>query len=241
MFINLLYSTLAVPSTITSWSDAVTVSFLNFMVMVMGYLPNVIGALIVLFFGWAIAMAMGKLVLEVLKTLHLRDLLSKTGILDNLEKAGAKIDLAVIISGFVKWFIILVFLTAATEILLLRPVADFLQFLLFVFVAKLVIAIVIISIGLVLADLAYRMVKNGAKAFGIGMSEMVAMAAKWAILIIAILTALEQLGVQIDLLKILFTGIVSMLAIAGGLAFGLGGQYKAREVLENMSKESGKK
>jgi len=48
---------------------------------------------------------------------------------------------------------------------------------------------------------------------------------------------LNQLGVAQDLIKILFTGIVFMLALAGGLAFGLGGKECAQTLLKNLLKE----
>jgi hypothetical protein len=49
-----------------------------------------------------------------------------------------------------------------------------------------------------------------------------------------ILVVLNQLGVAQDLIRILFTGIVALLALAGGLAFGLGGQTAAKEILEEV-------
>ncbi len=48
---------------------------------------------------------------------------------------------------------------------------------------------------------------------------------------------MNQLGVAQDLIRILFTGIVAMLALAGGLAFGLGGKEIAKEILEELKKK----
>jgi len=61
--------------------------------------------------------------------------------------------------------------------------------------------------------------------------------AKYVILVFTGLVVLNQLGVAQDLIRILFTGIVSMIAIAGGLAFGLGGQSAAKEFLEELKKK----
>ena len=65
---------------------------------------------------------------------------------------------------------------------------------------------------------------------------MIATGTQWAISIFVILAVLNQLGVASDLIRILFTGIVAMIAIAGGIAFGLGGQDSARQVLEEFKK-----
>jgi len=51
---------------------------------------------------------------------------------------------------------------------------------------------------------------------------------------------MNQLGVAQDLIRIFFTGIVAMIAIAGGLAFGLGGKDVARDLLEDLKKKLGK-
>ena len=57
---------------------------------------------------------------------------------------------------------------------------------------------------------------------------------RWAISVFVILAALNQLGVASDLIRILFTGFVAMLAIAGGIAFGLGGQSSAKDIVEGI-------
>lgn len=66
--------------------------------------------------------------------------------------------------------------------------------------------------------------------------------ARWAVITFAFLAVLSQLGVATRLIEILFAGLVLMLAIAGGLAFGLGGKDKAAQWLDSLDKElSGKK
>ena len=61
--------------------------------------------------------------------------------------------------------------------------------------------------------------------------------AYWAILIFGLLAALIQLGIAFALLQTLITGIIAMLALAGGLAFGLGGKDAAANFLNRLRKE----
>jgi len=61
--------------------------------------------------------------------------------------------------------------------------------------------------------------------------------AKWAVIIFSVLAALVQLGIAPELIEILFTGIVFMVALAGGLAFGLGGREDARELIQKLREE----
>jgi small-conductance mechanosensitive channel len=65
--------------------------------------------------------------------------------------------------------------------------------------------------------------------------------AKYTILVFAALAVLNQLGVAQSLIQILFTGIVFMVALAGGLAFGLGGQEVAKELLSDLKDNLKKK
>ena len=62
------------------------------------------------------------------------------------------------------------------------------------------------------------------------------MVGRWAVLIFVFLVVLNQLGIASDLIRILFAGIVAMVALAGGLAFGLGGKETARDIIERLRK-----
>ena len=60
--------------------------------------------------------------------------------------------------------------------------------------------------------------------------------ARIVIIVFAVLVALRTVGVASDLIYILFVGIVGMIALAGGLAFGLGGRDAAKEAIENAKR-----
>ena len=55
------------------------------------------------------------------------------------------------------------------------------------------------------------------------------------------MATLIQLGIAQDLLQILFTGFIAMVALAGGLAFGLGGKERAKGLLDKIANEVGQK
>ena len=82
------------------------------------------------------------------------------------------------------------------------------------------VAVIIILVGFVVARLAHDVILASTKGLSTETARTVASISRWAISIFVILAALSQLGVASDLI-ILFTGLVAMLAIAGGIAFGL--------------------
>ncbi len=64
--------------------------------------------------------------------------------------------------------------------------------------------------------------------------RVVAIATKWILVIITILIAMEEMGIGNTTVQTFASGFALMIALAGGLAFGLGGQYQAKEILEEF-------
>ena len=98
------------------------------------------------------------------------------------------------------------------------------------------VAVVIALVGFVLARLAHDVILASIKGVTKESAEGIASATQWIINIFVILAVLNQLGVASDLIRILFTGIVAMIALAGGIAFGLGGQKNAQDILDGVRK-----
>ena len=90
--------------------------------------------------------------------------------------------------------------------------------------------------GLVFANLVFDIVRHASRGLGSASSNLLGTVARYAIVFFTTLVVLNQLGVAADLIRILFTGIVAMLALAGGLAFGLGGQESARKAVAEFLK-----
>jgi hypothetical protein len=68
-------------------------------------------------------------------------------------------------------------------------------------------------------------------------ATLLATISKWSIIIFGLLAALIQLGIATSLVSTIFIGIIAMLSLAGGLAFGLGGKEEAQIILKKMREE----
>ena len=97
--------------------------------------------------------------------------------------------------------------------------------------------VAIFLVGMVFARLGYKIASSMSKNLGKQLAHTVGLIAQWSIVIFVGFLVLHQLGVAQELLRILFGGIVAMLTIAGGLAFGLGGKETAKEILESIAKK----
>lgn len=226
---------------ISTWSEVLVTSLQNLWIRLINYIPQIIGALVVLIIGLFVASALGGLAKKILGFTQVDKLIQKTGVIGKFDKAGLKFSFAGLVGWVVKWFFIIVVLITVVDILRWDRVTEFLQEVA-LYLPNVVVAIIILVIGLVIGQLIYEVVEKSVKASRLAHSaaKPLAALAKWSIVIFALMAALVQLGVAASLIQILFTGLVAMLALAGGLAFGLGGKEKAKEWLDKISSEVSK-
>lgn len=202
---------------------------------VVGFLPLLIGAFIVFIVGWIVAVALGKVVEQVVRSLRLDSVLSKLEFEHALERAGMKLDSGAFIGGLVRWFFIVVFLLAAVNILGLSQVSDFLRDVL-LYIPNVVVAALILIIAALVADVGERIIRGSVEAAGYK-SSFVGVLTRWSIWIFAFVAALLQLGIAVQLVQTVITGLVAGLAIAFGLAFGMGGKDAAAEFINKVRGE----
>jgi hypothetical protein len=221
-----------------NWADVTISSFQTIWSGFIGFLPDLLGALIVFFIGWAIAVGLQKLVYQVLKAIRVDQFLDKMGVGRALEEAGLKLNVASWLSILVKWFLIFVFLLAAADILGLEEVTQFLQSVV-LYIPNIVVAAIILVAAVWVAGILQRLIVVSISASKIKTAAFVGTVVKWAVYVFGLFAALMQLGIAPALLQTIVTGFIAMLAIAGGLAFGLGGKEQAAKTIANLKDEMG--
>lgn len=219
-----------------SWTEVTVNSFQEIWGGFISFLPSLLGALVVFFVGWAIAVGLEKLIAQLLRALRIDSGLEKLGMGQFFERGGIKMDFSGWLSVFVKWFLMLVFLLAATDILNLNEVSIFLRSIL-AYIPSVVVSVVILAVAFWLAGVLRKIVQASVSASNIKAAAFLGTLTYWSLVIFGIFAALIQLGIAYALLQTLVTGLVAMLAIAGGLAFGLGGKDAAASFLARLRKE----
>lgn len=217
-----------------TWGEILLQSLQNLWLGVADFVPKLLLAVVVFIIGWLIAELIKKGIAKLLEALKVDQLLAATGLEKMIEKAGYKLHAGLFIGWLVKWFIIIVFLVASLQIVGLTQVNMFLNEVVLVYIPKVIVAALVLLIASVVADLARKVIAGSAKAAGVSHAKMLGTVAHWAIWIFAFIIALAQLGIATQFIYILFIGVVSMLSLAGGLAFGLGGKEAAKESLAKM-------
>src|SRR4030042_264763 len=142
---------------ITNWLDATRLAFINITQGFLETLLDIVGALIVFLIGWAIAIGLQKLIVQIIRAIKIDQLLEKMGAGRALEKAGIKLDVANWFGFLVKWFLIFGFLLAANDILGLQDGRGFLRSVL-LYIPNIVVAAVILVVAVWFAGLVQRIV-----------------------------------------------------------------------------------
>lgn len=193
------------------------------------YLPQFFAGLLILLIGIVIASIFHHLVIVFFKVIKIDKWLQEA----HLTKDKEHLVWPDIIAELIRWSVLILFLVPAVEAWGLPRATEVLNQLL-LYIPNVFVAVLIAFIGLVVANLAFDIVRHAIKGVGGKQSVAIATLARYTIVFFTALIALNQLGVASDLIRILFTGIVAMIAIAGGLAFGLGGKDIASEILEAL-------
>lgn len=197
--------------------------------------PNLIGAVIVFIVGLFVAEGLGRFVSKAAKKLYIDQAVSTTGLKGVLEKIGLRMEISKALGLLVTWLLYAVALIASADILGLSQISEFLRSVVF-YIPNVIIAVVILVVGTVVSNFIHTLVRETSTAAKLASAELLANGAKYAIIIFTFMAALIQLGVATSLIQILFTGLVFMISLAGGVAFGLGGKERAQEALDKLLK-----
>lgn len=198
------------------------------------FFPRLVSGLIILIIGLIIASFLRQVILRVLKFLKLDQFISKFGI--PAVKGKDTVDWAVVLAEIARWFVIVLFLVPTADVWGLGRFVEVLNNFL-TYLPNVFVAVLLLLVGFVASKLVYDLLFASVRGVSVDAAKTVALVGRWAVLVFISLVVLNQLGIASDLIRILFAGIVAMLSLAGGLAFGLGGKEAARELLDKLIKK----
>jgi hypothetical protein len=218
-------------TTVTSFGERMADSFASAMTLLFAAVPRIIGFIVVVLIGWFVASLIAKAIATLLRTVRFNDLAARTGITAFAQRARVTTDPAEMVATIVKWLIRVVVLLVAFDVLGLPAVSEVLrEFLLWL--PNLIVAIAVLLIAGVAAGALSNVVRGAAAEAGFRNPETLATVTRVTVWAFAVVIAVNQLGVAQALIATLLTGVVGAVALAVGLAFGLGGRDMAARKLE---------
>jgi hypothetical protein len=211
--------------TINDWTDSLLLAWNNFVAAI----PAIVGALLILVIGWILSNILATITDRVLERLGADRLYAEHGGQQIYGEAGSRVVPSDIGAELVRWVVRLVFLVAAANVLGLTQVSELLNQVI-LWIPNLIVAAVILLVAPLIGRFLRGVIEVGAGQMGFTNAPLLGRIAEAAIIAFAVIIAINQIGIAADLVNILFIGIVGALALAFGLAFGLGGRDVAAEL-----------
>ncbi|MEI8174982.1 MAG: hypothetical protein WCG28_03470 [bacterium] len=230
-----------------TWSDVFNTSLQSLWFGFIQFAPKIVFAILLFVVGWILGNVIAKALEQVFGTLKIDNLLKSIQVDGFFRRAGMNLNSGYFIGQVVKWFVIVVFLLPSLNLVLpvvvldngtqTNAVAYFLGVIVLGYLAKVVIAALILIIAAIVSEGLSKAVKAGAMSMGLTTASLFATIAKYAVWIFAFIIALGQLGVAESFMNTLFAGIIGMIALGGALAFGLGGKDAAARFIAKVNDE----
>jgi len=197
------------------------------------FVPKLILALVIFIIGWIVAAGVGRIIEEILKRVQLDKLTQMKKWGKSLDKADFDFTPSEFIGGLCKWILLIVSLSISVELIGLSQFSIFLNKVV-MWLPNLLVAILIFVAVAIISGFAEKLVRASIHGTKVGYGKLAGSIAKWAIWIFGIAAILIQLGIASNLILVIFQGLIYLVTIAGGLAFGLGGKEVAADILKDL-------
>lgn len=214
---------------LTAWREIFVRAFSELSVNVAGFLPNLVGAFLILLVGWGVSRSLEAIAARALRTVGLDGIAARLNISTVLDRAGIDFTLSRIVARLLFWVVMLTFILSSIETLGLSAVTSTIDRLI-AFIPNVIGAVLIGIGGLLLGRFASTLVSSGAAAAGIPSAPRLGFLAQLAVVALMLVLAADQLGITTSIFVIPFTVALGSAGFAIGLAFALG----ARPVITHI-------
>lgn len=207
--------------TMAGWWDGLTEAVTASLSQIIAFLPTIILAILLLGLGYLLGKGVFIATTRFLQLVGFDRLLSRTAVQTLLERSGTKQKVSELLGLIGFWIIFLVFLIKASDTLGLTMVSDALTGLAN-YIPNIGIAVLILILGLMAANFVRELITMTCLSAGITHGTMVAQAVYVAVVLLIIVTAIDALGIDTQLLN--STIVILLAGLIGGaaLSFGLG-------------------
>lgn len=224
---------------LTAWQTAILASWYQVSTAFLSFIPKFMGAVVVFVVGIMIAKWAAQLVEEVLKVVRLEDFSKNSGFTKYLNRANIKMTATQLVGSLVKWLLLLIFFSAAVDILGLTVVSEVLGKLLG-YIPNIFAAALIFGAGFVIANLVDGLVRGAFATIDHEAARPVGKIARWVVLVVAFFAAVDQLQIAQNLINTFFQGLTYTLVLIFGLSIGLGGKDFVAKILDDWYKKISK-
>ena len=189
------------------------------------YIPQLIGAIIILVIGYIVARVLKAVVARILQAIGFDGWMERGGIKQFFDRAQTRETPATVLGTLVFWLVFIIAITMAADALGIRQVSEVLGQLI-AYIPSIIAAILILVLAALLANFLASIVRGATG------SDLLANVARYAIIVYAAFAAITELGIAVQLTAPTFLIILGAVALAAAIAFGFGAQGVARDIVE---------
>jgi cytochrome b subunit of formate dehydrogenase len=193
--------------------------------------PALVGAAVIMLTGYFLARQVQRWADDTLKRVDFNRMAAAGGLDEVVGRTGSRLDPVRALAKLIFWLVMLVVILLASTALGLESINQMFGMML-AFIPTLIAAIVIVILGMIVGEFVRGLILASA-----GGVAGVPTVAKIAIIVISMFMALQQVGVAEEIVTAAFTLILGAVALAVGLAFGLGNRELAGEITRRWYEE----
>ncbi|APY07378.1 hypothetical protein BWZ20_03265 [Winogradskyella sp. J14-2] len=218
---------------VNEFSDVALKSLTNIWFEITKIFPNIIGAFIVLVIGWVATKLVVKIIKKLLKVVKANKLDDKLNDIEIIEGKKLNFDTVKVVSNIVKYLMYIIIFVTASDIMGLDIITEQISNLLS-YIPQLLSAIVIFVVGLLFANF----VKNGLKSLFESMDlsggKMISQVVFFLMLTFIGVTALNQAGIDTEIITNNINMIIAAFLLAFAIAFGLGARLVVGKLMQTF-------
>jgi len=215
---------------VEAWREIVIRSGSELGATLAGFLPNLMGAALILLFGFAVSKAVSLATARMLRGFGVDRAGERLGLAEVLERGGIRAGPSEIVALLVFWLLMLTFVLSGVETLGLSAVTTTIDRVV-AYIPNLIGAGFIALLGLLAARFVRGVVSSGAAAAGIPSAPRLGFLAQALVALVVIVAAAEQLGVDTAVLVGPLTAATAAAVGTAGLALALGARPVVGHVL----------
>ena len=191
----------------------------------LSFLPQLVGAIVILIIGYIVAKVLQAVVGRVLQGIGFDGWMEKGGIKQFFDRAQTNYTPATVIGRLIFWFVFVIAITMAADALGISQVSAVLGQLI-AYIPSIIAAILILILAALLANFVSGIVRGATG------SGLLASVARYAIIVYAVFAAITELGIAVELTAPTFLILLGAVALAAAIAFGIGGREVAQDIIQ---------
>ena len=222
------------------WTLVIMESVKEMLTRVGGFIPKLVGLMLILIIGWLIAKIIEAVIVRALKLVRLDTLAEKSGASNFLAKGGIKYTLSELIGVLIYWIVMLIVMITALNSMQWTVAAEVLNTVVS-YIPSIIAAVFILVLGMFISTLLGTIIRTAASNAGITQARMLGQITQTVVIVFVVIIALQQLKIEIGIILKLINVVVAGICLALGLAFGLGckdiaGKFTA-DTINNLKKK----